>query len=64
MELILQYIYMRQVDLNYDNVLEVMRTSDYFCIDGLVQLCHEYLVNYILGLDNCVTLMQFGKYVL
>ncbi|VVC26076.1 BTB/POZ domain,SKP1/BTB/POZ domain [Cinara cedri] len=64
MELILQYIYMRQVDLNYDNVLDVMRTADYFSIDGLVQLCHEYLINYILGPENCVTLMQFGQYVL
>lgn len=64
MELILQYIYIRQVDLNYDTVLEIMQAADYFSIDGLVQLCHEYLVEFILAPNNCVTLMQFGRYVL
>ncbi|VVC46024.1 BTB/Kelch-associated,BTB-kelch protein,BTB/POZ domain,Kelch-type beta propeller,Kelch repeat type [Cinara cedri] len=59
MESILQYIYSRQIDLHYNNVLEVMRTADYFCIDGLVQLCHGYLIECI-GTDNCVTILQFA----
>ncbi|VVC41496.1 BTB/POZ domain,SKP1/BTB/POZ domain,BTB/Kelch-associated [Cinara cedri] len=59
MESVLQYIYTRQIDLNYDNVLEVMRTADYFCIDGLVELCHWYLVE-CLGPDNCVKILQFS----
>lgn len=62
MELVLQYIYMRQIDLNYDNVLEIMWTADYLCIDGLVQLCHQFVVEY-LGPNNCVTLLQFAEYV-
>lgn len=63
MELVLQYIYMRQIDINYDNVLDIMRTADYLCIDGLVQLCHQFLVEY-LGPNNCVTLLQFAEYVI
>lgn len=62
MELILEYIYMRQIDINYDNILEIMRTADYLLIDGLVQLCHDFLVE-CLGPDNCVTLLQFAEYV-
>lgn len=62
MELILQYIYMRQIDISYDNVLDVMRTADYLCIDGLVQLCHEFLIE-CLEPENCVTLLQFSEYV-
>jgi len=63
MEFILQYIYMRQIDINYDNVMDIMRTADYLCIDGLVQLCHEFVVE-CLGPDNCVTILQFAEYVL
>lgn len=62
MELILQYIYMRQIDINNDNVLEVMRVADYLCIDGLVQLCHEFVVE-CLGPENCVTLLQYAECV-
>lgn len=62
MEFILQYIYMRQIDINYDNVMDIMRTADYLCIDGLVQLCHEFVVE-CLGPDNCVTILQFAEYV-
>lgn len=61
MELILQYIYMRQIDINYNNVLDIMRVADYLCIDGLVQLCQEFAVE-CLGPENCVTLMQFAEY--
>jgi len=62
MEFILQYIYMRQIDINYDNVMDIMRTADYLCIDGLVQLCHEFVIE-CLGPDNCVTVLQFAEYV-
>lgn len=62
MELILQYIYLRQIDLNNDNALDIMRYADYLCIDGLVQLCHEFIVEY-LGPDNCVNVLQFAEYV-
>ncbi|XP_025404727.1 kelch-like protein 10 [Sipha flava] len=61
MELVLQYIYLRQIDINYDNVLDIMWTADYLCIDGLVQLCHQFLVEYM-GPKNCVTLLQFADY--
>lgn len=63
MELILQYIYMRQMDINYNNVLDVMRAANYLCIKGLEQLCHEFLVEF-LGPDNCVDLLQFAEYVI
>ncbi|CAI6357656.1 unnamed protein product [Macrosiphum euphorbiae] len=56
-----QYIYMRQIDINYENVMDIMRTADYLCIDGLVQLCHEFVVE-CLGPDNCVTVLQFADY--
>lgn len=62
MESILEYIYMRQIELNYDNVLDIMRVADYLCIDGLVELCHEFLVE-CLEPDNCVTILQFAEYV-
>lgn len=63
MELVLQYIYLRQLDINYDNVLDIMQVADYLCIDGLVKLCHEFIVE-CLGPDNCVTVLQFAEYVL
>jgi len=61
MELILQYIYTRQMDVDCDNVLEVMRVADYLHIDGLVQLCHVFVVE-CLATENCVDLLQFAKY--
>jgi len=62
MELVLQYIYMRQIEINYDNVLDIMRVASYLYIDSLVQLCQEFAVE-CLRPDNCVTLLQFAKYV-
>lgn len=63
MEQILQYIYLRQVDINYESALEVIRTADYLGINSLVELCQEFLVECIRP-NNCVTLLQFAKYVL
>lgn len=60
MEIILQYIYMRQIELNIDNALDVMRVADYLCIKSLVHLCHEFIVE-CLGVSNCVTVLQFAE---
>lgn len=62
MESILQYIYLRQVDITCHNATDIMRTADYLGIEGLVQLCHEFLTE-ILTPDNCVSIMQFAEYV-
>lgn len=59
-ELILQYIYLRQIDLNCDSVLDIMREADYLGIDGLVQLCHGFVVE-CMGPNNCVTVLQFAE---
>ncbi|XP_050439090.1 kelch-like protein 10 [Adelges cooleyi] len=61
MESILQYIYLRQVDITCHNATDIMRTADYLGIEGLVQLCHEFLTE-ILTPDNCVSIMQFADY--
>lgn len=63
MELILQYIYLRQINLTRDNALDVMRMANVLGVSGLVSLCHEFVVEY-LGPDNCVTVLQFAEYVL
>lgn len=63
MDCILQYIYLRQIDMNYEYAMDIMRTADYLCIDGLVQLCHEFFVD-CLEPNNCVTLLQFAEYVI
>jgi hypothetical protein len=62
-EQILQYIYLRQVDICYDNILDIMQTADYLRIDGLVQLCSKSLIVDYLEPENCVTLLQFAEYV-
>lgn len=62
MDSVLQYIYLRQVDINRDSVTEIMKTADYFCLDGLVQLCHGFIVD-CLGPHNCVIIMQFAECV-
>lgn len=51
------------MDINDDNVLDVMRVADYLCIDDLVKICHEFVVE-CLGPENCVTLLQFAEYVI
>lgn len=63
METILQYIYLRQVDINYESALEIIPTADYLGIKSLVELCQEFLIE-CMRPKNCVTLLQFAKYVL
>lgn len=63
METILQYIYMRQIDINYESAFEIIRTADYLCINGLVELCQGFLIE-CMRPNNCVTLLQFAEYVL
>jgi hypothetical protein len=57
---ILDYAYYGTVDIDEDNVWELLQTSDYLCVPGIVQLCGDFLSN---NLDpgNCIGVMRYAR---
>ncbi|KAJ9582804.1 hypothetical protein L9F63_022845 [Diploptera punctata] len=58
--LILQYAYLRQVDISEENVCELLITADYLCVVGVLELCCEFLRN-SLTVHNCIGIMRFAR---
>jgi kelch-like protein 10 len=57
---ILRYAFYGTVDIDEDNVCELLETSDYLCVPGIVQLCCDFIKN-ILDLENCIVIMRYAR---
>jgi kelch-like protein 10 len=57
---ILDYAYLKTVDINNDNVCQLLVTSDYLCVVGVLELCCDFLKN-ALDLENCIGIMRFAR---
>lgn len=60
MEQIINYAYLRECEIDEENVRELFTCADYCGIMGLVQRCIDFLTK-ILGPKNCISVMLFGK---
>jgi kelch-like protein 10 len=56
----LVYAKIKRVDINNDNVCELLVTSDYLCVEGVLELCCDFLNN-TLDLENCIGIMRFAR---
>jgi hypothetical protein len=48
------------VDIDEDNVCELLKTSDYLGMPGIVQLCCDFLKNN-LDPENCIGVMLLAR---
>lgn len=60
MNLLLEYAYLRNLDVRQDNVCKLLITADYLNIYGVVQLCSDYLKKN-LSPENCIGIMLFAR---
>ncbi|XP_017775933.1 PREDICTED: kelch-like protein 10 [Nicrophorus vespilloides] len=60
MKLLINYAYLRKLDITPENVYKIIATADYLSILGILDMCCEYLERTITP-TNCVGIMQFAK---
>ncbi|KAK9878141.1 hypothetical protein WA026_017337 [Henosepilachna vigintioctopunctata] len=60
MQTLLEYIYLRKLDINEQNVYDVLMTADYLSILGVLEICCEFLEE-ILRPKNCIGIMLFAR---
>jgi kelch-like protein 10 len=60
MSSILEYAYMRSVDINQENVCKPLVSADYLSVPGLLELCCDFLKS-ILAPENCIGIKGFAK---
>jgi kelch-like protein 10 len=60
MRSILDYIYVRSVDIRQENVCQLLVSADYLCVEELVELCCDFFRN-MLDVENCIGIMRFAK---
>lgn len=60
MELIVNYAYTRDANINSQNVEELLPIADHLHIIGLVKLCCQYLKSK-LNVENCIGLRAFAR---
>jgi len=60
MNLLLEYAYLRSIDVNRENVCELLTTADYLSILGVLELCCDYLRDN-LAPENCIGVMRFAR---
>ncbi|XP_014616695.1 PREDICTED: kelch-like protein 10 [Polistes canadensis] len=60
MNLLLEYAYLRSLDVNRDNVCQLLVTADYLSILGVLELCCEYL-RQNLQPENCIGIVRFAR---
>lgn len=61
MTLALEYIYDAKCGIAASNMLELLLVGDYLGVLGLVRYCEDFIMSAI-DVDNCVTLMRFGRH--
>ncbi|CAK9832872.1 Kelch-like protein 10 [Anthophora retusa] len=60
MNLLLEYAYLRSINVNNENVCQLLVTADYLNILGVLDLCYEYLKQN-LAPENCISVMRFAR---
>jgi kelch-like protein 10 len=60
MSSILEYAYLRFVDINQENVQELLVSADYLSVLGLHELCCDFLRSR-LDIENCISIMKFAR---
>jgi hypothetical protein len=60
MSLILEYVYMRSVDINQENVCTLSMSAHYLHMPGLLELCRNFLKS-MLTPENCIGIMRFAR---
>ena len=58
-KMMLDYIYTKQVNINYENILPLLKIADYYGIEGLVKECIDFLADNI-SVDNCVSMRHLA----
>ncbi|XP_017760257.1 PREDICTED: kelch-like protein 10 [Eufriesea mexicana] len=60
MNLLLEYAYLRSINVNNENVCQLLVTADYLNILGVLDFCCEYLKQ-SLAAENCISIMRFAR---
>ncbi|KAF3424065.1 hypothetical protein E2986_07162, partial [Frieseomelitta varia] len=60
MNLLLEYAYLRSINVNNENVCQLLVTADYLNILGVLDFCCEYLKQN-LAPGNCISIMRFAR---
>ena len=60
MHILLNYAYLRKLDLNKNNVFDVLITADYLSMLGALEMCCKYLES-ILSPKNCIGILLFAR---
>ena len=60
MEQILEYAYLRSLNLNQENVCQLLKAADYLGILEIVDLCCDFLKANLLP-ENCIGIMYFAR---
>lgn len=53
LEKIIRYAYLREVDIDESNCVQLMTAADFLIVDGLMRHCIEFIIK-ILSPENCV----------
>ena len=60
MNLLLEYAYLRSLEVKRKNVCQLLITADYLSILGVLDLCCDYLREN-LAPENCIGVMKFAR---
>jgi kelch-like protein 10 len=58
MNLILEYVYTQNVDIDQENVWQLLMSADYFILPGLLELCCDFLRREMAP-ENCIGILRF-----
>lgn len=61
--LLIEYAYLRRIEVSDSNVHELLMTADYLAFLGVLQLCCDHL-RASLSPKNCLGIMMFARSVL
>jgi kelch-like protein 10 len=60
MNLILNYIYVGDVDINQENVRQLLKSADFLDLPGLLELCCDFLRR-VMATDNCIGILRLVR---
>ncbi|XP_052132826.1 kelch-like protein 10, partial [Frankliniella occidentalis] len=60
MTLILEYAYLRSLEITRCNVCQLLVTADYLCVLGVLDMCCEFLKTNMAP-DNCIGILMFAR---
>ncbi|XP_018899627.2 kelch-like protein 10 isoform X1 [Bemisia tabaci] len=60
LKILIEYAYLRKVDINETNVSQLFATADYLAVHGVRNLCCSFLMRHMRP-GNCIGIKQFAK---